>query len=377
VERDVVSEEPGSMLAAVVDDDGEIRARRVPVPACGPGEVLIRVDACGLCGSDLHAMRNKSWANGLIPGHEISGRVERLGSDMDVDAGVESGAQDSPLVPGMAVVVEPLESCHACPTCRAGRDSICPELRIAGVHRPGGLAEFIVAPAQRLYPFDPAIEPTVATLIEPLAVALHAIERAGRIDGERVLVLGGGTIGLLCAFAAEQAGARQVVIRTRYAHQSQLALDLEAGEPRDAALGITKDGLDSRFDLVIETVGGSSPTLLEASHAAKPGGRVVVLGLFEPNPPFDPAISLNKELGLLWGNCYQTGTGNDPDFARAARMLSIHHESLSRLITTRGSLETIGQAFERAGHKETGVGKLVVAISREARGERETDFQGP
>jgi len=346
------------MRAAVVSTDRSISTTSLPVPECGPNEVRVRVDACGLCGSDLHAHRQRGWASGLIPGHEIAGRIDRLGEL------AERGGDECELTLGLAVVIEPLDSCGACPTCQAGRDSICPELRIAGVHRPGGFAEFVVVPAERVYAFDPAIEPAVATLVEPLAVALHALDRAELRSGERVLVLGGGTIGLLCAFAARNSGAGEVAIRARYAHQRERALELGDVTPHDAALGVSEDGLDSHFDLVIETVGGASNTLNEACQAARPGGRIVVLGLFEQNPPFDPSLALQKELDLSWGNCYQTGSMGDSDFARAARGLSQNHASLGRLITHRVDLERIGEAFDRAGNKRETVGKLAVIVSR-------------
>ncbi len=345
------------MRAAVVGDDRSISAGLVPIPDCGPHEVRVRVDACGLCGSDLHAQRRRSWASGLIPGHEIAGTIEVVGH------GATRGGNGEDLVPGLAVVVEPLASCSRCRACQAGRNSICPDLEIAGVHRPGGLAEFVVVPAERVFSIDPTIDPAVATLVEPLAVALHALDRAEFRLGERILVLGGGTIGLLCAFAARTSGAAEVVIRARYAHQRQLALDIGAGTPHDAARSVSEDGLESRFDLVIETVGGSSETLIEACEAATPGARIAVLGLFDQNPAFDPSLALQKELAMVWANCYQTGTMNDPDIARAIRGVVEHHERLERLITHRGDLDGIAAAFDLAGDKHRGVGKLAVVVS--------------
>jgi 2-desacetyl-2-hydroxyethyl bacteriochlorophyllide A dehydrogenase len=346
------------MRAAVVGRDGSIAAVSAPVPECGPHEVRVRVDVCGLCGSDLHAYRAKSWPSGLIPGHEITGRIEWLGAQ------AVHGGDGSTLVAGLPVVLEPLNTCSTCPACQAGHDSICPELEIAGVHRPGGFAEFVVVPAKRVYAFAPEIDPAVATLIEPLAVALHALDRIDFKAGERVLVLGGGTLGQLCAFAAREASASEVAIRARYPHQRQLAQDLGAGTVHEATSDIAENGLDSRFDVVVETVGGASQTLNEACQAARPGGRVVVLGLFDPNPPFDPAIALQKELELRWGNCYQTDRQGDPDFARAARALKQHHSALGQLITHRADLEEIAEAFEIANDKQSGVSKLAVHVSR-------------
>jgi L-iditol 2-dehydrogenase len=345
------------MRAAVVTSDRELATRFVPIPECGPNELRVRVEACGVCGSDLHAQRNRGWSPNLIPGHEIAGRIDAIGADVAERAAARN------LSLGTRVVVEPLATCGECEPCHEGRDSICPALEIAGVHRAGGFAEFICAAPERLHPVDPSLSPAVATLIEPLAVALHAIDRAQGVAGERVLVLGGGTIGLLCAFAARLAGAREVVSCARYEHQRRIAEALGVTALAAPERGLAEEGLDSRFDVVIETVGGSSQTLIDAGLAARPGGRVVILGLFEDSPTLDPMVALEKELTLGWANCYGSGGNGDPDFVRAARLARDHRELLGRLVTSRRALEDIAQAFERAGNKREGEVKVVVVVS--------------
>ena len=123
-----------TMHAAVVGDDLSIGLRTAPLPECGPGAIRVAVDACGLCGSDLHFHHARSWPAGLIPGHEITGRIDAIG-DRPPPLVEERG-----LRVGQRVVVEPLESCGHCEFCSAGRDSICPALTLAGVSRPGGFA---------------------------------------------------------------------------------------------------------------------------------------------------------------------------------------------------------------------------------------------
>jgi 2-desacetyl-2-hydroxyethyl bacteriochlorophyllide A dehydrogenase len=344
------------MRAAVVDDEGRIGIDTLPRPPCPSGHVRVRVEACGVCGSDLHAARRGDWRPGLVPGHEIAGRIEILGD------GVDSGGSGPPLSHEMPVVVEPLETCGDCPDCRAGHDSVCASLVIRGVHASGGFAESIVVPAVRVHPIAPQIEPGVATLIEPLAVALHALDRAAGVAGERVLVIGAGAIGLLCAFAARQAGAAEVRIRARYPHQAEHARAL--GVIPERANDSASASSDARgFDLVIETVGGAAETLVEAGEAIRPRGRIVVLGLFEGPPALDPMQALEKELTFLFSNCYQTGDANHPDFARAAELMAQHHERLAPIVTHRLALEEIRHAFTIAADKRAGVGKLVVVPS--------------
>lgn len=354
----------GTMRAAMVADDRTIGLRSAPIPECGPGEVRVRIDACGLCGSDLHLYHARSWTPGLIPGHEIAGHVETIGPSPPAVV-TERG-----LEVGRTVVVEPLESCGACPSCRAGRAATCPDLRIAGVHRPGGFAESIVLPASRIHPIAADLDPAVAALAEPLAVGLHAVERGGLARQDRVLILGGGTIGLLAAYAAQRAGAREVVVRARHPHQRALATAVAGADARDADRTIEEDGLASAFDLVVESVGGVSTTLAEATRTAAPGGRVVVLGLFDAAPTFSPWDALEKELSLHWSNCYCQRSGRETaaetdgvetsDFARAARILADSHATLAPLVTHRVELSAVPDAFLTASDKRSGVGKLSV-----------------
>jgi threonine dehydrogenase-like Zn-dependent dehydrogenase len=259
------------------------------------------------------------------------------------------------------VVVEPLESCRACFACEAGRDSICPDVRIAGVHRPGGFAEWISLPAQRIHRVSETPPPQVMALCEPLAVALHGLDRGGLESGERVLVLGGGTVGLLSGFAARASGASEVAVRARHPGQRRQAERLglrvfDANEP------IRSSGLAGAFDLVVETVGGASDTLIEAAIAARPGGRVVVLGLFDASPPLSSGLSLVKELSYHWSNCYAQPRGAPADFERAARWIEQHHDDLAGLATHAYPLEEIGPAFEKAARKSEDVGRVSILL---------------
>lgn len=351
-----------TMRAAVVGNDLRIGLREVPLPDCGPGEIRVAIDACGLCGSDLHFHHAKSWTPGLVPGHEITGRIDVIG-EAPPPLVAERG-----LRVGQRVVVEPLESCGTCAFCRAGRDSICPALGIAGVSRPGGFAESIVLPALRIHPVAEDLDPPVAALAEPLAVALHALERGGFRPEDRVLVLGGGAIGVLTAYAARRAGAREVVVRARYAHQRERVRDVAGAEARESDREIREDGLDSAFDLVVETVGGRSETLIEAARAARPGGRVAIVGLFDPTPPLAPFEALAKELSFHWSNCYcrrvEPARGPETsDFSDATRLLEADRDRLARLVTHRVPLDAIGEAFDTASDKRRGVGKLCVVRS--------------
>ncbi len=344
-----------AMRAAIVDAERRLVVGQAAKPACPAAGIRVRIEACGICGSDLHASRMRRWPAGLIPGHEIAGRIYEIGPDARAEA-LRRG-----LEPGTRVVVEPLESCRSCFACEAGRDSICPDLRIAGVHRPGGFAEWISLPASRIHRVSDEPPLAVAALCEPLAVAVHGIDRGGLRTGERVLVLGGGPVGLLSGFAARASGASEVVVRARHSGQRTQAATLGL-EALDAKVPIRESRLQSDFDLVIETVGGSSDTLAEAAFAARPGGRVVVLGLFDRSPSIAAGLSLVKELSYHWSNCYAHRSGQPADFERAARWIEQHHTTLACLATHSYPLTEIDQAFARAHDKQEGVGRVSVLI---------------
>ena len=153
-----------TMRAAKARTKHDLFIEEVPLPEPSAGEVRIRVEACGLCGTDLH-LREGGFADGHTPGHEIAGLVDAIGPGV---AGVARGSR---------VAVEPLLSCGTCGPCRAGRDNVCAGLRLLGVHQPGGFAEYVVASAKRLFVVPADLDPSLAALAEPLAVVLHGLRR--------------------------------------------------------------------------------------------------------------------------------------------------------------------------------------------------------
>lgn len=340
-----------SMRAALVGGPGRISAGARERPEPGAGEVRVRVEACGICGSDLHLFHGRMMPEGHTPGHEISGRIDALGE------GVRG------LTPGLHVCVEPLETCGRCRSCREGRDSVCPGCRVVGVHRPGGLAEYVVVPARRVFRLPDDLPPELSALAEPMAVAVHGVRRGGLETGQRVLVLGAGSVGLATLVAARALGAGEVLISARHAHQARLARALGARrvlDEREASPeGLAALSLQTDLDLVVETVGGTSNTLRAACHAIRPGGVVSVLGLFLQDPGLDPLALFLKEGTLAWSNCYHRAPAA-PDFERAVQILDAERESLRGLLTHTEPLDHIDRAFRRAADKKDGVVKVTV-----------------
>jgi threonine dehydrogenase-like Zn-dependent dehydrogenase len=340
-----------TMRAALIRGRGKIEAGELERPEPGPGEVRVRVLACGLCGSDLHLFGAGFLPEGHVPGHEIAGAIDALGPGV---RGLERGAR---------VAVEPLRSCGACARCAEGRDAICREGKVLGVHLPGGFAEHVVVPAQRAWRVPDDLPGPVAALAEPVAVAVHGVRRGALESGQRVLVLGAGNVGLLTLVAARRLGAGEVWISARHAHQAELARGLGADrvlrEEEASPLGLAALGASADIDLVVETVGGGADTLRAACHAIRPGGTISVVGVFFRDPGIEPLPLFLKEGTLAWSNCYQRAAGR-ADFAEAVAILDAERERLAALLTHSVPLGEIERAFALASDKASGAIKVSV-----------------
>ena len=342
---------PPSMRAAFSRGGQRLEVARVPIPEPGPGEVRIRVHACGVCGSDLHLFNAGLLPPGRTPGHEMAGEVDIVGDGV---AGLAAGQR---------VAVEPLDSCGRCPACRAGRDSICPQLEVFGIHRNGGFAEYVNLPARRVFRVADDLDPQLAALTEPMAVAVHGLQRGGFSPGQRVIVLGAGSLGLVSAVAARALGAGEVWLTARYPHQVELGAELGAtrvlGEAEAGPLELARLGREVDFDLVVETVGGTADTLRAAAAAVRPGGTIAVLGLFLGDVTLDPLTAFMKEATLAWSNCY-AHPHEGADFETAARLVDAERAALSRLLTHAVPLDEIARAFTLASDRKAGAVKVTV-----------------
>ncbi len=339
------------MRAAVFRGEGRIGVERLPRPEPAAGEVRVRIEACGICGSDLHLLQNGLYPPGIVPGHEFVGRVDAVGPDVDF------------LADGTRVAVEPFRSCGHCVYCRGGRDPLCPEARVLGISQAGGLAEYAVVPVRRLFPVPGDLDASLAALAEPTAVAVHGLRRGALASGQRVLVLGAGSVGLVTLAAARALGAGEVWVTARHAHQAALARALGAHEVlgEDAATphALGSLGNEMPFDLVVETVGGRAETLDAAGAAVRPGGAVSVVGFFLGRTEIDPLPLMLKEATLAWSYCY-AHQEEDADFAEAIRILDRERHVLGDLVTHRLPLDAAPRAFQIAAERHAGALKVSV-----------------
>lgn len=257
------------MRAAIMDSPHQMRVGDWDTPQAGPGDVLVAVGATGICAGDMYMYKgiNPYARYPVVGGHEIAGTVAAVG------AGVGG------LQPGDRVVVEPFIGCGRCYPCRVGKQNCCAELQIIGVHRPGGFAEYVAAPARNIHPIPPDLSLAFASFAEPVAISVQACRR-GEVGAELVLILGCGPIGLALIEVAIARGAR-VVATDVVAERLELARSLGAETLRS----------DERLleQVLEQTNGEGAPVVIEATGNLKAmestvdlvaaGGRIVIVGL--------------------------------------------------------------------------------------------------
>jgi 2-desacetyl-2-hydroxyethyl bacteriochlorophyllide A dehydrogenase len=338
-----------TMRAAFARSPGTLAVEDMERPAPGPGDVVVKVDACGICGSDLHWYHGEMMMPVSCPGHEIAGTVAMVGSGV--------GA----LREGDRVAVEGIASCGQCRYCLAGAYPYCPQIGMIGMTIPGGFAEYLKIPARHCFAVGD-MDAATAALAEPLGVAVHGVRIAGLQIGQRVLVLGAGTIGLMAVVAARAGGAGEILVTARRPQQRAAALALGA----DRVLSDTDDeGIfaaagESPIDLVIESVGGNANTLDTAAFACRPGGVVCLLGVYTGSVQFPAIVTVAKELTIK-GSLVYNRVGARADFDVVVDLLKRQGRDLAAtMITHRYPLERIGEAFATAADKTSGSIKVTI-----------------
>jgi 2-desacetyl-2-hydroxyethyl bacteriochlorophyllide A dehydrogenase len=339
------------MRAAFCTEPGAFELRDLPRPERGPGQVLVRVRSCGICGSDLDWYAGPFPPPAVCPGHEIAGEVVEL----------DGGARG--LGVGDRVVVEPLLACGRCPACRAGDYQICKAVEFLGVSRDGGFAEYVAVPRERVFPLPAEFDFAVGGLAEPAAVCVHGARLGEVASGDRILVLGAGTIGLLSVMAARAAGAAEIAITARHPHQVEMADRIGATRvippSPEGTRALAEFAGERPPDVVFETVGGTGETLDDAIRSVRPGGTVVVLGIFPSRPRLDAVALVVKEVRLV-GSLTYGRRDRWADFEVALQLLASNAPVARDLVTHRFDLERIAEAFETAADKKRGAIKVTV-----------------
>ena len=335
------------MRAARYVGHGGIEVTEVEAGPPGPGEVQLAVAYTGICGTDLHILHGAMDARVRLPaelGHEMSGRVAVLGADVTGWA------------VGDAVTVMPLRWCGTCPACAAGNSHICQRLDFVGIDSPGSLQERWNVPAGLLVGLPPGIPLAHGALVEPTAVAVHDVRRAGPVAGQQALVVGAGPIGVLIACVARAEGARVLLAEVdpgRRAFAERLGFEVvdpsDGGVPEHVDSWTAGAGAQVAFE-----VSSSQPGLDAALASLGVRGRLVVVGIHPPQRQIDLFRVFWRELTLLGARVYQR-----QDFERAVALIADEAIPAAELISRIEPLATAEAAFHSLAEGQ-GVMKVLV-----------------
>lgn len=345
------------MDAAVLHGAKEIKMESRPLPELKPGMVLLRVRRAGICGSDLHYFEHGHCAafvptRPFILGHEFTADVVAVADEV---MAVKIGTR---------VTANPARSCGFCEYCKSGRTNLCRQIIMLGsasTQPPtdGAFAQFVTVRADQCHTLPPAIDDSIGAMIEPFAVALHAVKRAGDISGKRVLVTGGGPIGLLTAMTARMFGAAPValsdIVVARREIASQLGADVTLDPSSKHLAERVREIAGDGFDVIFEA-SGAPRALRQAFDLARPGGMIVQIGTLGTEDIALPAnLLMNREINFIGSMRY------GDVFDEAIRLIAAQRIDLRPLISGVLPLAEAGQALRLAADKNQ-VLKIQLAI---------------
>ena len=330
------------MRAGVVYGPGDIRVEEVEMPRPGPGEVLLEVKAAGICGSDLHFHRTSpdgTHVRTVMGGHELSGRIAAVGE----------GVVHRKF--GERVGVEPLLGCGECQFCSVGCYHLCENL----THPGGGFREFTVLPEAKVFPLPDNVSHEEAAILDCLTVGVHAIHRAGVAITDAVAIIGDGAIGLSTLEVTKAVGARRTALIGHHEGNLEIAKKLGADTVVNSAKSDEVEKIMQLTDgkgceIVFETVGGMTDTMGSAARIAKPGGTIVIIGMFAKHLELDLRYLVRNEIDLKSSWSYSTWKGT-PEFEIALDMLARGELNAKALITHKFPLGKISDAFHAALNK--------------------------
>jgi L-idonate 5-dehydrogenase len=335
------------MKAAVLHGAKDIRIEDYRQPDLSPGMVLVRIRKVGICGSDLHYYED-GFCAAFVPdrpfvlGHELSGEIAAVAADVDS------------VKPGERVTVNPARNCGFCDYCKSGRVNLCRKTIMLGSAstRPptdGAFAEFVTVRADQCHVLPPGMDDGLGAMMEPFAVALHAVKRAGVVSGKRVLVTGGGAIGLLAAITARAFGATLVAVSDIVAERREKAVSVAADVALDPFAKDLQDQVrelaGNGFDLVFEA-SGAPPALRGAFDLVRPGGTIVQIGtLGTADIPLPANLLMNREINLIGSMRYADV------FGEAIRLVASRRVNLQPVISSIFPFAQVDQALRFAADK--------------------------
>ncbi|GGE04245.1 alcohol dehydrogenase [Aureimonas endophytica] len=336
------------MRAVRLHDVGDLRAETVAMPPPPPpGFVTIAVRAAGICGSDLHNFRTGQWISRRpsTAGHEVCGRIAALGE----------GVED--LAPGDTVVADSRVWCGNCPACLGGRRHLCESLGFVGEVCDGGFAEALQLPARLVHRHDPALEPEIAAMAEPLAVALHAVRRLRAAAGEPVLVTGCGTIGGLAALLLSRLHDGPLLVADLNAEKAALVGEVTGGR----AVALDRAALDAalaggRLRYALDATGAIA-AIARTLDLMAGGGTLALVGIGHGRLDLDPNLLVEREIALAGCHAF---AGELPEAIAHLPELSA---SLTRFVEILPDLDSVPEAYQRLLRGEGRALKTIIRVA--------------
>ena len=335
------------MKAAVLIDPQKMVIRDVPKPTVGEGEVLLKVNSCGICGTDVEFYETGSYNPDWILGHECSGIIEEIGP------GVEGWAV------GERVTVNDLFSCGECDFCRRGLESICANAANLGIHWPGAFAEYTKVPSRSLFRLPEGVTMEEGALVPTLAVGYHVCRKAPDGHNAKTLIIGAGPVGLGVLVALDIAGAKGVVVSDINPASRKAALSLGAAEVVDPKKEDLSSRVESIFEgppeLIFECV-GVPDTILQSLDLVERGGAVVIVGNCFEEITLHPIMWILKEINI------KASQGTDSiDFETTIDWIAGHKFDPSVFMTRAISLDDLPQTMEGLTRQKNDI-KIMVNI---------------
>jgi L-iditol 2-dehydrogenase len=323
------------MLQAVMTQPGVISIREVGRPAIDENQVLIQIKRIGVCGSDIHVYHglHPYTSYPVVQGHEVSGII------------ADVGAEVRNVVPGDTVIVMPQVTCGQCYPCRHSMYHICDHLKVMGFQAPGAAQEFFAVNAEMVLRVPESVSLDHAAMIEPIAVAVHALARAGNVQGKYVVVLGAGTIGNLVGQVARAEGAADVLITDLSAYRLNKARECHLDHVVDTQTNDLGEAIGDAFgadkaDMILDCV-GAEQTMSQAIACARKGSTIVVVGVFGQKPVVDMGLIQDHELTVTGTLMYQKR-----DFEQALALIEHRKLYLDSVVTHRFAFRDYLEAYK-------------------------------
>lgn len=339
------------MLQQVMTNPGEITFNEVSVPEITADQVLVKIMKIGVCGSDIHVYHGKHpfTSYPVTQGHEVSGEIVKLGENV------------TGFTVGQKVTIQPQVVCGKCYPCRHGKYNLCEELKVMGFQTTGTASEFFAVDAKKVTALPEEMSYDEGAMIEPLAVAVHAVKRAGNVKGMKIAVLGAGPIGILVAQTAKGLGAESVMItdvsdlRLEKAKECGVDFCINTKE-KDFGEAMLENFGPDKADVIYDCA-GNNITMGQAIKYARKGSTIILVAVFAGMAEIDLAVLNDHELDLNTSMMYR-----NEDYIEAIRLVNENKVALKPLISKHFAFQDYKAAYEYIDANRETTMKVIINV---------------